>query len=108
MQSMMRGTNAKYEADMNTMLTYVNDSTCTSRIKLTSVNCSIVLQDRRANPKEKKDILSLMMTGKDKETGLGMSDDSIKRNVSLSSSCRSYVLFTRIRFLTDVDVPHRR
>ncbi len=110
MQSMMRGTNAKYEADMNTMLTYVNDSTSTSRVKLTSVNCSIVLQDRRANPKEKKDILSLMMTGKDKETGLGMSDDSIKRNVSLSPSylCVSYVLFTRICCLTDVDVPHRR
>lgn len=62
-----------------------------SCVKLISVNCLIVLQDRKANPKEKKDILSLMITGKDKETGLGMSDDSIKRNVSLPELSLSFL-----------------
>ncbi|KAI0085847.1 cytochrome P450 [Irpex rosettiformis] len=64
-QGMMRTTNAKYEADKNVMLNYVND----------------ILQERKANPKDKKDILYLMMTGKDKETGVGMTDESIKLNM---------------------------
>lgn len=40
-----------------------------------------VLEERKAHPTDKKDILNLMLTGKDKETGEGLSDDSIKRNV---------------------------
>lgn len=41
----------------------------------------IVLEERKANPTDKKDILNLMMTGKDKETGQTLSDQSIKYNV---------------------------
>ncbi|KAI0690214.1 cytochrome P450 [Cytidiella melzeri] len=64
-KSMMVSTNAKYEADKNVMLKCIND----------------ILEDRKANPKEKNDILNLMLTGKDKETGVGMSDESIRNNM---------------------------
>ena len=40
-----------------------------------------VLQDHRASPPEKPDLVQIMLTGRDTETGLGMSDQSIKGNV---------------------------
>ena len=40
-----------------------------------------VLEDRKVHPVEKKDILSMMLEGRDKETGLGMSQENIKYNV---------------------------
>ena len=40
-----------------------------------------VLEDRKVHPVEKKDILSMMLEGRDKETGLGMSEENIKYNV---------------------------
>ncbi|KAI0354817.1 fatty acid hydroxylase [Trametes cingulata] len=64
-QSMMTGTNAKYEEDQRIMGQLVNE----------------ILEDRRANPPEKQDILTVMMNGRDKETGLGLSDDNIKHNL---------------------------
>ncbi|KAH9850173.1 bifunctional P-450/NADPH-P450 reductase [Lenzites betulinus] len=64
-QSMMTGTNAKYEEDQKIMGDLVNT----------------ILEDRRTHPTDKRDILSVMMTGKDKITGLGLSDDSIKYNL---------------------------
>ena len=41
-----------------------------------------VLADRKAHPTDKKDILNVMLNAKDKETGLGMTEDNIRRNVS--------------------------
>ncbi|OSC98018.1 bifunctional P-450/NADPH-P450 reductase [Trametes coccinea BRFM310] len=64
-QSMMTSTNAKYEQDQRILAQLVNE----------------ILDDHRANPPEKPDILSTMMNGRDKETGLGLSDESIKYNL---------------------------
>ena len=40
-----------------------------------------VLQDHRLNPPEKSDLVQAMLTGRDKETGLCLSDQNIKYNV---------------------------
>ncbi|KAI0365331.1 fatty acid hydroxylase [Pilatotrama ljubarskyi] len=64
-QSMMTSTNAKYENDQRIMGQLVSE----------------ILEDRRTKPQEKQDILSVMMNGRDKETGLGLSDDNIKHNL---------------------------
>ncbi|KAI0763546.1 bifunctional P-450/NADPH-P450 reductase [Trametes elegans] len=64
-QSMMTGTNAKYEEDQRILGQLVNE----------------ILDDHRANPPEKQDILSVMMNGRDKETGLGLPDENIKANL---------------------------
>ncbi|EKM50238.1 uncharacterized protein PHACADRAFT_153718 [Phanerochaete carnosa HHB-10118-sp] len=64
-QPFMRGTNSKYEEDNKIMQNYVND----------------IYEQRKANPTDKKDILNLMMHGKDKETGQGLSEQTIKNNL---------------------------
>ena len=43
-----------------------------------------VLEDHRNHPPKKPDLVSIMMNGRDKETGKGLSDDNVKRNVRLS------------------------
>lgn len=53
----------------------------------------VVLEERKAHPTDKKDLLTLMLTGKDKDTGLGLPEDNIKKNVRTelySSTFRSY------------------
>ena len=40
-----------------------------------------VLQDHKSSPPEKTDLVQVMLTGRDKETGLGLSDENIKYNV---------------------------
>ncbi|KAM5540807.1 hypothetical protein V8D89_005451 [Ganoderma adspersum] len=64
-QAMMTGTNAKYNADIHTLNTLVEE----------------ILQDHRTSPPEKPDLVQVMLTGRDTETGLGMSDQSIKQNL---------------------------
>ncbi|KAI0329045.1 bifunctional P-450/NADPH-P450 reductase [Cubamyces sp. BRFM 1775] len=64
-QNMMTTTNAKYEEDKQTMMKLVEE----------------IIEDHRANPPEKPDVLSVMLNGRDKETGLGLSDESIKHNL---------------------------
>ncbi|CDO72208.1 hypothetical protein BN946_scf184970.g60 [Trametes cinnabarina] len=64
-RSMMTSTNAKYEEDQRILAQLVNE----------------ILDDHRANPPEKPDILSTMINGRDKETGLGLSDENIKHNL---------------------------
>ncbi|KAI0629781.1 fatty acid hydroxylase [Trametes polyzona] len=64
-QSMMTATNAKYAEDQKILAQLVDE----------------ILEDHRASPPEKPDILSIMMNGKDKETGLGLSDANIKYNL---------------------------
>ena len=63
-----------------------------------------VLEDRKVHPVEKKDILSMMVEGRDKETGLGMSEENIKYNVRRHLSAS----FQGLPLLIAVDVPHRR
>ncbi|KAI0075350.1 bifunctional P-450/NADPH-P450 reductase [Panus rudis PR-1116 ss-1] len=63
--TLMRGSANKYQEDMDTMLGLVNE----------------ILADRKAHPTEKKDLLTAMIEGRDPETGLGLSDDNIKRNL---------------------------
>lgn len=43
--------------------------------------CILVLEDRRAHPIEKKDLLNVMLNGRDKETGLSLPEQNIKQNV---------------------------
>ena len=46
-----------------------------------SLSLRKVLQDHKSNPPEKSDLVQVMLTGRDKETGLGLSDENIKYNV---------------------------
>ncbi|KAH9948045.1 bifunctional P-450/NADPH-P450 reductase [Amylocystis lapponica] len=64
-KAMMRSTNAKYEEDQ----------------RILNKTVTQILEDRKTHPTDKKDVLHTMMTGRDKETGLGMSDQSIKNNL---------------------------
>ncbi|KAI0694739.1 bifunctional P-450/NADPH-P450 reductase [Earliella scabrosa] len=64
-QAMMRGTNAKYQEDQRIMNDLVEE----------------ILQDHRTHPPEKEDLVSVMLNGRDKETGLGLSDENIKYNL---------------------------
>ncbi|ESK91468.1 cytochrome p450 [Moniliophthora roreri MCA 2997] len=64
-QALMSGTNAKWEADVQFM---------------TDIADKIVNQ-RKENPIEKKDLLNIMLNGKDPKTGEGLSDDVIVKNL---------------------------
>lgn len=41
-----------------------------------------MIQDRRANPIDKEDLLNIMLNGVDKKTGKKLSDENIRHNVS--------------------------
>uniref|UniRef100_A0A0W0F1E3 Putative fatty acid hydroxylase n=1 Tax=Moniliophthora roreri TaxID=221103 RepID=A0A0W0F1E3_MONRR len=64
-QAMKTSENAKYEAD----------------IKLMKDLATKIVADRKANPTEKKDILNIMLNGRDPKTGEGLSDESIINNL---------------------------
>nr|BAL05197.1 cytochrome P450 [Phanerodontia chrysosporium] len=64
-QPLMRATNSKYEENIKTMQKYVDD----------------VYNQRKENPTDKKDILNLMMYGKDPKTGERSSEKTIKENL---------------------------
>ncbi|GJE90389.1 bifunctional P-450/NADPH-P450 reductase [Phanerochaete sordida] len=61
----MRGTNAKYQQDIDVLMGFVDE----------------IIAERRTHPTDKKDILNTMLHAKDKETGLGMTEDNIRRNL---------------------------
>ncbi|KAJ3896345.1 fatty acid hydroxylase [Lentinula edodes] len=65
MQALMSGTTAKWESDAKFM---------------TDV-ATRILNDRRENPIEKKDLLDTMLYSKDPKTGQGLSDDAIVKNL---------------------------
>ncbi|KAI0631143.1 fatty acid hydroxylase [Trametes polyzona] len=65
MNSIMRGSNAKYEEDMKTMNALVNE----------------LIEDHKKNPSEKQDLLSIMLNGVDQKTGQRLSDESIRQNL---------------------------
>lgn len=54
-----------------------------------------VVADRKKHPNEKKDLLDVMLNGRDKETGEGLSDENIAHNVralSLTLTCLLFAL----------------
>lgn len=63
--SLMRKTNAKFDAD----------------VKLMSDLARKVMDHRRQEPSERKDVLAAMLTGRDPVTGEGMDDESIVHNL---------------------------
>jgi cytochrome P450/NADPH-cytochrome P450 reductase len=82
-QRMMRGTTAKYKEDMKIM----NDLANESAVKLTDIGFTrltnfVVVEMRKADPIEKKDLLTLMLNGRDTKTGKGLDDRNIAENVS--------------------------
>lgn len=80
--------NAKYEADQKTMFAMAEESKWHTDIHLfyicnTILMPLIVMNERRANPSDRQDVLGLMMYGKDKETGLSLPDKTVQYNVRL-------------------------
>ncbi|KAH9899295.1 fatty acid hydroxylase [Cubamyces lactineus] len=65
MNTLMRGSSAKYEADMKIMNDLVDE----------------LIEDHKKNPTEKQDLLSIMLNGVDQKTGKRMSDESIRMNL---------------------------
>lgn len=61
----MRGANQKYEANIEVMRS-ISDQ---------------VVQRRKQNPTDKKDLLNAMLNGRDPVTGEGMTDESIVQNM---------------------------
>ncbi|KAL6298881.1 cytochrome P450 [Sparassis latifolia] len=64
-RAMMSGSNAKYEEDMRVLRSLVDE----------------IIENRKAHPTEKKDVLDTMLYGRDKETGLGLPEENIKFNL---------------------------
>ena len=60
-----------------------------------------VLQDHKTNPPEKPDLVQVMLTGRDKETGVGLSDQSIKNNVRNQIDHMLGINLTRFRAAFD-------
>ncbi|KDQ16569.1 hypothetical protein BOTBODRAFT_129916 [Botryobasidium botryosum FD-172 SS1] len=61
-QAMMRSATARYEADYKTMMD----------------TCDEIVATRKSHPIDKKDLLNLMLLGKDAKTGEGLSEMNIK------------------------------
>ncbi|KAI0075367.1 bifunctional P-450/NADPH-P450 reductase [Panus rudis PR-1116 ss-1] len=65
-----------------------------------------ILADRKAHPTDKKDLLTVMIEGRDKETGLGLSDDNVVRNLitflvaghETTSGLLSFVMYYLLRY----------
>ncbi|KAF4598867.1 hypothetical protein EYR38_007278 [Pleurotus pulmonarius] len=64
-QSLLKGTTAKYFDDIKVMTDIANQ----------------MIVDRKAHPTEKKDLLNIMLNARDPTTGEGLSDESISRNL---------------------------
>ncbi|OBZ67672.1 hypothetical protein A0H81_12453 [Grifola frondosa] len=63
--SMMRGTSAKYAQDIQTMSALVEE----------------LIAERKANPTEKSDLLNTMLYGKDTKTGKSLPEENIRYNL---------------------------
>ncbi len=99
--SLMWGASAKYEESQKIMMRYIDKSRSRSYPHSDTPLLDIyiyfvytVLEDRKVNPTCRKDILSTMLSGVDKETGQKLSDDSIKRNVSCTQNPNRVSLLT--------------
>ena len=82
--TLMRGNATKYEEDIHTLLSLVEESECGVIHHLIHLNFNffLVIAERKANPTDKKDLLHVMLEGKDPQTGKGLSMESIRNNVS--------------------------
>lgn len=65
LQGLWRGSNAKYEEDMKTMMALSSE----------------IVAKRKASPIAKQDLLTLMLSGRDPKTGQGLSDENIAHNL---------------------------
>ncbi|KAF8998906.1 cytochrome P450 oxidoreductase OrdA-like protein [Hymenopellis radicata] len=83
-QSWMKSTNAKYESDMKVMKDVGN----------------AIIAERKANPTEKKDLLNVMLSGRDPKTGEGLSEETICNNVSheTSSGMLSFTVYRLLKY----------
>lgn len=86
-QSLLKGTTAKYFDDIKVMTDIANQSKGLLEPYLTRLcthtpplACPVIV-DRKAHPTEKKDLLNIMLNSRDPTTGEGLSDESISRNV---------------------------
>lgn len=80
----MRSANAKYDEDMNVLKNML--MIVSKMLRVDSGICYAhslipVLEDRKAHPVDKNDVLNLMMSGVDKETEQKLFEQSIKYNV---------------------------
>jgi hypothetical protein len=93
----MRGVTAKYYEDMKTMNDIVDKSACCSLSPQTShPPLREVIADRRANPREDRDLLDLMLNGGDPQTHQHLSEENIRYQVrSLCTVAAPW--FTQIR-----------
>lgn len=86
-QAMMRGASAKYDDDMKVMMDLGSQSGPFFYALLwwscSRGNVSVVAQ-RRAAPTDQKDLLAIMLSGRDSQTGRTMSEENIAQNVSAS------------------------
>jgi cytochrome P450/NADPH-cytochrome P450 reductase len=74
--------NAQYEADKKVMMDLTHESTSECAIHMiASLTSYTVIRKRKENPSDVDDLLGLMLTGKDVETGLGLSDERIAYNL---------------------------
>ncbi|EMD34546.1 hypothetical protein CERSUDRAFT_116692 [Gelatoporia subvermispora B] len=64
-QALKRKSQAQYEEDQKIMLSLVDE----------------IIQERKAHPVEKNDLLNVMLNGVDKETGKKLPDENIKQNL---------------------------
>ncbi|KDQ16559.1 hypothetical protein BOTBODRAFT_173064 [Botryobasidium botryosum FD-172 SS1] len=61
-RALMKGTNAQYEADIQTMMD----------------TCNEIVHERKTHPIEKNDLLNIMLNGRDPKTGEGLTEENIK------------------------------
>lgn len=81
--SLMRGSATKYQEDIDTLMSLVDESELNPAcIPTYLMNNFSVIAERKANPIEKKDLLHVMLEGKDSQTGKGLSIENIRNNVS--------------------------
>lgn len=64
-----------------------------------------LVQNRKAHPEDKKDLLNAMLNGRDPKTGEALSEDSIVDNMITVNDLVWHVNFNP---LTTAAVPHRR
>lgn len=87
-QALMTRTNAKWDEDARFMTDLGTRSECLSHVFLHFLIAimfpTLVLEERKHNPIEKKDLLNIMLYSKDPKTGEGLPDDAIMKNVRVS------------------------
>ncbi|EJU05201.1 cytochrome P450 [Dacryopinax primogenitus] len=100
-QNLMRAENAQYEADIKFMADVCDQRKHSREKRGKSLMVLVVVQNRKSHPTSKKDLLTLMLEGRDPKTGRGMSEANIRNNLitmliaghETTSGLLSYTLF---------------